>query len=375
MAQGYEGWIGFAEQYQGWGNGTHLPLRNFLEPESETLDLGINENRRENKIRGRRHVRLGDVSNDIASPTGGVVLQPRTDEMAALLAAHCHSWHIDPAGTNISGAPAEWEGTIVFVPSGESPNFTGSTWGSFDPDTNIFTTGDIYPLRMFKTFGSVEETNAHAAISIPHGYVESLEWAVTWETDLMVTPTFNFRGTNPSEKMLGAIATVVDNAVSPFNLRFSGWNATITLDGTANTELDVEEWGMTQTAGGAGAGRVGAYGPARFPFSNTPSDIGNMLMEFKSAKWMRRNLSGTGTFQFVIRFENNATEWMEIRQEHCRFKPLTPQNSGADSRIDTAFDYEAFGSAGTPSTFVTLYTKYATSAFSLDVFEGTGRVA
>ena len=371
MAQGYEGWVGFAEQYKGWGDELHLPLRNFLEPESETLDLGITENRRENKIRGRRYVRLGDVSNDIAAPTGAVVIQPRTDEVAALLMSHCNSKGVDVAATNI--LEGVWEGTITFAPSDTPPNFTGSYWGTYDTDTNSFSTCSVYPLRMFKTFGSVEETNAHAAISIPHGYVESLEWAVAWVTDLVVTPTFNFRGTLPSEEMLGAIATVTANAVSQFNLRFSGWSATIVLDGTANTSLDIEEWGMTQTAGGAGAGRIGAYGPARFPFSNTPSDTGNILMEFKAAKWVRRDLSGTGTFALTVRFENSATEWIEIVQEHCRFKPLTPQNSGADSRIDTAFDYEAFGSAGVPSTVVTLYTLFATSALSLDGTAGTFR--
>ena len=369
MAQGYEGWIGFAEQYSGWAVEAHLPLRNFLEPESETLDLGINENRRENKIRGRRHVRLGDVSNDIASPSGQVVIQPRTDEMAALLMSHCQARH--PAGSLWGGT--EFNGTITFAPTAESPDFVGSAWGSYDPTTHNFIQGDVYPLRMFKTFGSVDETAAHAAISIPHGYVDQLEWSVTWETDLMVTPTFNFRGTNPSEKMLGTIATVAVNAVSPYSLRFSGWNATITIDGTANSSLDIEEWGLTQTAGGAGAGRIGAYGPARFPFTSTPSDTGNMAMEFKTAKWMRRNLSGTGTFAFTIRFQNNTTEWIQIDQPHCRFKPLTPQIGGADSRIDTNFDYEAFGSAGTPSTITTLYTKFLASALSIDAAAGTSR--
>lgn len=369
MAQGYEGYIGFAEQYLGWGNGTHLPMHNFLEPESETLDLGINENRRENKIRGRRHVRLGDVSNDIASPSGNVVIQPRTDELAALLAAHTHAWHT--SGSLLDGET--FTGTIIFAPTAESPDFTGSSWGSYDPDTHNFIQGDVYPLTMYKTFGSVEETAAHAAIKFPHGYVESLEWSITWETDLMVTPTFNFRGTNPHQAMLGTVATVVANAVSPFNLRFSGWNATITLDGTANTSLDIEEWGLTQTAGGAAAGRIGAYGPARFPFTNTPSDTGNFMLEFKTAKWVRRNFSGTGTFAFTIRFHNNATEWVQIDQYHCRFKPLTPQIGGADTRIDTAFDYEAFGSAGTPSTIITLHTRYEATDFSLDRPAGTGR--
>lgn len=369
MAQGYEGYIGFGEQYLGWANATTLPLRNFIEPESETLDLGINENRRENKIRGRRHVRLGDVSNDIAVPTGGVVLQPRTDEMAALLAAHCQAWH--PSGSLYGGT--EWNGTITFAPTESSPDFTGSTHGSWNPAANTFIAGDAYTLTVFKTFGSVAETAAHAAIKFPNGYVESLDWSVTWESDLMVTPTFNFRGTNPSQNMLGTIATVTAQSVSPFTQRFSGWNATITLDGTANTDLDIEEWSLSQTAGGAGAGAIGNYGPARYPFSNTPVDSGNIMMEFKTAKWMRRNLSGTGTFNFTIRFQNSATEWIQIDQPHCRFKPLTPQIGGADSRIDTAFDYEAFGSAGTPSTIVTLYTIYPYTDLSLDVAAGTGR--
>jgi hypothetical protein len=137
--------------------------------------------------------------------------------------------------------------------------------------------------------------------------------------------------------------------------------------------VDIEEWSLTQTAGGAAAGAIGNYGPARFPFVNTPSDAGNFMMEFKTAKWFRRFLSGTGTFNLTIRFQNSNTEWVQIEQPHCRFKPLTPQIGGADSRIDTAFDYEAFGSAGTPSTIVTLHTKYDYTDFSLDLAAGTGR--
>ena len=370
MPQGYEGYIGYGEQWKGWGTETHLPLRNYLEPESETLDEGIEENMRENKIRGQRTLRLTDVSNDVAKPNGAVVFQPRTDELAPLCAAHFQCWGSDGG---VLGA-GSWQGTYHFALAPSTPDFVGSSWGSYDVDDNSFIVADFYCLRMFKTMGSVLEQNAHLAFQIPNGYVEQMDWKVeNDEADLVVTPTFAFRGTSPSEKMVSKISTVTAQSNSPYLLRFSGWNATMTVDGTANTSLDIENWHMLTVSGGFPRGRLGNYGPQTFPFSNTPHDTGDFTLEFKAAKWVKRNFAGTGTFSMVVRFQTEATHWVEIRQPHCKFKPLTPQISGQDTRIDTNFNYEAYGSGGTPSTIVLLYTKYATSSLSMDLAEGQAR--
>lgn len=374
MAQGYDGYIGFGEHYQGWGTLTHLGTRNFLDPESETLDLGVEERRRDNKIRGERAVGLDMISSEIAIPTGAVVLQPRSDELAALMAAHFQAWD-RTGGTGSAGGP--WIGTLVFAMVPHSPHFTGSTWGIFNPSDNLFNGGtavrDIYPLHIWKSLGVPTDTIYDAKIGFDSGIVEQMEWRVTWDTDLVVTPTFSFCGTTPSRAFLHAATALQTNPVSPFNLRFSGWNGTITVDGTANTSLDIEEWNLTTVLGGEARGRIGGYGPRRFPVENVPSDIGGFLMEFKSSKWIERTFSGTGTFAFMIRFQSSATNWVQIDQPHCKFKPITPQITGRDARIDTAFEYEAYGSAGTPPTIVTLHTTLATAGFSLDQNAGTIR--
>jgi len=367
MAQGYAGYIGFAEHYLGWGSSATCDLRNFLDPESETLDLGLQERRRENKIRGERALSLDLVTVDTLAPAGAVVLQPRSDELAALMAAHFQAW-----SRSGEAGGATWVGTLIYAMVPTSPHFGGSHWGIFNPSDNLFNGGtavrDIYPLHLWKSLGVPTETVYSAKIGFDRGYVEQMEWRVTWDTDLVVTPTFSFRGTTPNKAFLsaGSEGVMALQGTSPFNIRFSGWNGTITVDGTANTTLDIEEWNLTTTAGGEARGRIGNHGPMRFPYENAPTDLGGFLMEFKSSKWIERTFSGTGTFGFAIRFQTSATHWVQIDQPHCRFKPITPQITGRDARIDTAFEYEAFGSAGTPSTIVSLHTRFATSAFSLD---------
>lgn len=373
MAQGYEGYIGFAEQYLGWGSLAKGADRNFLEPESETLDLGVEERRRENKIKGERRIGLDLVSADVAQPTGNIVLEPRSDELAALMAAHFQAW--SRSGSLHGGS--EWLGTLIYAMVPHSPHFEGSHWGIYDATNCTFNGGtairDIYPIHLWKTMGKPTESVNQFKIGFDNAYVEQMEWNVTWDTDLTVTPTFGFRGTIPNKAFLAAGTDPSGNSVSPFNLRFSGWNATITVDGTSNTELDIEDWGLTTIAGGNGRGRIGNHGQMRFPFENPPTDIGKFLMEFKSSKWVERTFSGTGTFGFVIRFQSSATNWVQIDQPHCRFKPLTPQISGRDARIDTPFEYEAYGSAGTPASIVSVHTKFPKDYLSLDETIGTSR--
>jgi hypothetical protein len=67
--------------------------------------------------------------------------------------------------------------------------------------------------------------------------------------------------------------------------------------------------------------------------------------------------------------------WVEVNQPHCKFNPYTPNNSGAESRMDFNPSYRAYGSAGTPATIVTMYLSYGTALMSVDIGSGanTGR--
>ena len=364
MAQGFEGYISFMEQYEGYGDETVNSLFHFVEPESESLGWNVNEMRRDSKIRGRRALRLDDVSYDWVAPSGGVTLQPRAMELAHLLMSHFQS--VRPHGTSNSGGT--WQGTLQFAPVDATPSFSGSQWGTFTLTSGqgyVHTVKDVYPLRITKFLGSVANVGANdAAFNFLHGYVESMNFSVDFESDLIVEAGFNFRGTVPSQTFL-VNADPTTSFETAGSTRFSGWNGTITWDGTANSNLDIEDWSLTTAAGGEPRGRIGNYGPQRFPFVTPPAYEGNFTLEWKAAKQYRRHLSGTGTFSMVMRFETDAKNWVEFQMPHCKFKELTPVLAGADQRIDTPWAYEAYGSAGTPAVIITLYTAYGTDNSSL----------
>jgi hypothetical protein len=369
MAQGYEGKIAIGEQYQGWGSENITGMLLLKEPESETLDYNMEKNTRSGKIRGVRSIRLSDVSFDTMAPGGGIVFQPRTEELAPILLSHFQCVNVE-GGTVIAGT---FKGTLGFCFSESSPDFVGSTWGTWKIDSGYqITANDIYCMRLEKGMGTINElSGGDANFLFQHAIANEMEWRVTYDSDLVVTPTFIARGTVPNQALLSA--RNMGTYYSSFSDRFTGWAGTLTWDGTSNVNLDVEEWGLTTRAGGAGRGRIGAYGFQTYPFSESVEEEGRMRLEFKSAKLMKRLLSGTGTFAFAMRFHNSATNWIEINHYHCMFEPYTPQNAGADQLIETDFTFGAYGSAGTPATIVKMFAEFATSLFSIDAGVGTSR--
>lgn len=368
MAQGYEGRIVLQEQWKGWGDTTNKASLELLEPESETLDYNMNEKIRTNKIRGVRQVRLSDVSNDYVQPAGDVVLQPRNPELAMLLMSHFQAVRTE-SGTVIDGT---WSGTMTFVPCEATPDFLGSQFGTFDIDGGYaITSEDIYALRVLSGFGTLEGQAPESVKVFENGYVESMNWTVTSDEDLIVTSSLNFRGTNPSQGFLVATSDPSSNFVVS-GLRYTGINGTVTWDGTSNSSNDIESWNMTTVTGGNGAGRIGAGGFQRFPFTGEPAHTGNFSLELKASKMFQRQLSGTGTFSLTIGFGSKGAglPWVTIEQPTCRFNPYTPNNSGAQNRIDFAPSYRAYGNNGTPATIISMYLEYGTSLMSIDIGSG-----
>lgn len=370
MAEGYEGWIVLREQYLGWGTTSAQDTLALLEPESETLSFGPpNAQVRTNKLRGERYVQLQQVTTEFFNPSGGIVLQPRTSELPGILMSHYQIQKV--SGTSISSGT--WTGTLQFVPADISPDFSqGSAWGTFATGASGFdiTTRNMYCLTVQRIYGTLNELTAQAFINYNDGYAERLDWSLPFDGDLVLTADFNFRGTRPAQADLSNSANPETYNISS-QLRLSAPSATISWDGTANHLLDIEEWGLTTVAGGVGKGRVGGYGFQKFPFANTPSDEGRFRLELIAAKMVQRAISGTGTFSLTTRVQvPGESEWIEFDQPYCVFTSPEPTIGGAESPIDNNVTYQAFGSGGTPSTRISLYTSYATANWSVDV--GTG---
>ena len=369
MAQGFEGAIAIKEQPNGWGSVAVGLGVQFAEAESSDLDIGIVQNRRSQKIRNSRFMTPGLVTNDFANPAGGFTLQPRAVEMLPLLMSHYQVVSLK-AGTIISGTAI---GTFHFAPANKTPDAVGSVWGTWNNADFTYNAQDFYPLTVNTGFGTLENTAAVGQTVFQHGLVNSMQWRQAFDGDLMVTSSLLFKGKAVGVDNLAGSGNFGTNFVSS-NLRYSGWTATLTVDGTANTNLDIEEWGFNSDAKGQGRGRLGQYGFGRFTYADN-EEVGNFRVEFKDYSLYRKVLNGS-LFALTMRWEiAGQSDWIEINQYNCRFRPVTPNLPGGDQVIELNYEYEAFGTNGTPSTQVSVFARYGTQLLSLDLTAGSSRAA
>lgn len=372
MAQGFEGAIVIKEQPNGWGSTTVNPLGiQFAEAESSDLDIGIVQNRRNNKIRNSRFMTPGLVTNDFANPSGGFTLQPRAVEMLPLLMAHYQV--VSVKGGSYATSAGTFFGTFHFAAANKTPDAVGSVWGTWNNADYTYNAQDYYPLTIISGFGTLENTAPVGQTVFQHGIVNTMQWRQAFDSDLIVTSNLVFKGKAPGVENLAGSGNFGTN-FTPSTLRYSGWTATITVDGTANTNLDIEEWGFTSDAKGQGRGRIGQYGFGRFTYADN-EEVGNFRVEFKDYALYRKVLNGS-LFALVMRWQiSGQSDWIEINQYNCRFRPVTPNLPGGDQVIDLNYEYEAFGTNGTPSTMVSVFAYYGTQLLSLDLTAGSARAA
>ncbi len=378
MAQGFDGNAAIKEQYKGWGSVTPQGIGiGIKEMDNTDVDIGFVQNRRENKVRGARSLNPDLVTNDFANPTGGFQHQPRTVELIPLAMSHYQMF--EGKGTTVTSGTVS--GTWLFAPANRTPDAVGSQWGTMElhsdwgggGDENAYNTRDFYPLTLEVGYGTVEGANAVTQLQFRDGFVDTQEWTQSFDGDLMVSHALSFKGTQANFEHMNGGANFATNYKST-SLRFAAWNGTLTVAGTSNTKLDIEEWSMTTTNKGEGRGRIGAYGFGRYSFNDFEVS-GGMRSEFKDFHLYRKVLSGS-VFAMTMRWEaaGGDDDWIQVQMPNVRFRPVTPNIDGGDSNIQVNWEYEAFGTdvggEGTPAVIVSLHAGWGTQIMSIQ--QGTG---
>jgi len=379
MAQGFDGNAALKEQYKGWGDTSVMNEGvGIKEMDSTDVDIGFVQNRREGKVRGQRTLNLDLVTNDFANPSGGFQHQPRVMELLPLFMSHYQMFE----GVGTGNASGTVGGTWRFAPANRTPDATGTNWGTFSSDTDWGGAGnsnsnncrDFYPLTLEVGYGTIEGANAVTQLIFKDGYVDSQEWTQSFDGDLMISHSLLFKGTQANSTFMNGGANFGSNT-TPTTLRFAAWNATLSIDGTANTTLDIEDWNLTTVNKGEGRGRIGAYGFGRYSFSDFEVS-GGMRSEFKDFFLYQKVLSGS-VFDMTIRWDDaGGNEWIQLQMPNVRFRPVTPNIAGGDSNIEVDWEFEGFattvGGQGTPAIYVSANGTFGTHLLSFQ--EGTGGV-
>lgn len=384
MAEGYEGNIAIFEQYEGWGSTANFlaPGIKVLEPDSMSPDIGIVQNRRGNKLRGHRNVPPGAVTNDFANPVGDFTFQPRLLDLLPIAMSHFQCIEVVNKTTNPAVGGTTIDGTFRFAHANRTPDSVGSHWGTFSSTSGVggahtlfsVEAKDIYPLMIQFGYGTMINGAGESVFRYRDGYAESISFEQAFDGDLMITPTVNFKGIPPIGQVgvgWGSNANFATCAVSEA-LRFSGFHGTITLDGTSNASLDIENFTLSLNNAGNGRGRLGQYGFGRFTFQDS-EQTGGVSLEFKHHKLYDKVLLA-GTFDVTMKWAvSGEDDWLQVQMPNCKFRPVTPSNTGGDSSIDIDYEFEAFESNGTPAVILSGYTEYRHNLLSIDVGIGTKR--
>ncbi len=382
MAEGYEGNIALFEQYEGWGSSGFLtPGIRVLEPDSMTPDIGLVQTRRGNKMRGQRNVPVSAITNDYANPVAEFVYQPRVLDLLPVLMSHFQCVEVVDRDETPADMATTVSGTFRFAHANRTPNSVGSHWGTWSSPDEFgggdseftFDANDAYPMHCQFGYGVMIGGMGDSVFRYYDGYAETLAWEQAFDGDLMITPSVNFKGIPPIGQTgvgFGSNANFGTN-VSPDALRFSGFNGTITVDGTSNAALDIENFSLNLNNAGRGRGRIGQYGFGRFTFGDS-EQTGGISLEFKHHDLYNKVLEA-GTFDITMRWEiNDQDDWLQVQMPNCKFRPVTPANTGGEASIDIDYEFEASEVAGTPAVIVSAYTEYLFHLLSIDVPDGYG---
>lgn len=371
MSKGWEAYFRVYENTLGWENGTYLTRGNYLDVDSDGLNINAEIKERDSKIAGGRFGLPSAMTEEGEKPAGNIAFQPRSDDILQILMAHfqCVDYDEDTL------ADGWGTGTFTFVPITDTPDWVGSTWGTVNRTTYAATTGDVYPVSMDKIFGYGLSTGTVGnAFQFTRGIVDVLKFTQDASEDLKMDANFKFR--------TFALGTYTETDSKPpcsygsysVKSRYTSWNGTIVYKyANTATTLNVQSWETTLDNKTADQTRIGNKGYTHFPFSGRPIHEGKLDLEYDDVGFIT-SMRDNGSAYFEILYKNSAIDWMLIQQPNIKYKTFEPTVSGGDTQIDVSIPYRAFTSenGGTPATIIKVCTAFHT--FTNSAWHGHGSI-
>jgi hypothetical protein len=336
VAKGFEGWIAVVPETNGWGS-TAFTVGNYLNADSESLQIGKEFIERPEKITYGRALKASSRISSLQKPGGAVTYQPRSDDVIPVLMAHYQMY----TGTWVGGAAATTLGSVLytFVPAKNEPDWVGSTWGT---GTYGAASGDMFTVGVIKKFFNTTDNGGTNAMWYKSGIVDQLQFTLTAGQDAKFTPTFKFytvdAGTalpasrDPNNSTFGSYST---------KQSFISWNGTLAFAGGA---LDITSITINSQNNSEDRQVVGKLNPTKYPFGRfLVSGSIDLDLPKDGLKYVGSMLAN-GSFTLTGSLYNSALDNIVFNIPNCKYNPFDINFSNGQSETTFSIPFTAYES-------------------------------
>lgn len=365
---GWEAAFRIAEHPNGFGSVVAQTRGIYLEVDDDGLAYNQRQRERDAKIRRGRFVPPTTFSSDEAEPGGPLTFQPKPEDLIGILMSHFQCVQYEEVGA----AGGIGTGTLTFIPIDESPDWTGTVWGTHNG--LVATVADVYSVEMDKIYGHNLQTGANTnnGLALYNAVCMRMEFNQRLGEDLMVVAQMESVSGDPSASYGATYDPPAAAGSYSADTRFVDWQGTITFskDGTGTT-LELQEVNHILDNGQESRRSLGTKNRSRFPYSGRPIHEGNLQWEFDRTDILD-DIVNVGSFNIHSRWYTDDLHWMTIEHSHAVLKDQTPQIPSGDSPVMVTQPFRAYPTSdGTPATILKVMTTFATSVFTFPYGEGT----
>lgn len=343
----------------GWGSvGTIARQGMYLYADSENLDFGAVVTENDKKLTGMRESAVETFGVDRWEPKGGIVFQPRVDDILPILMAHFQNVVKSGVGTYTFFRNPN---PVQYVTSGND-YCVGTVIGSMG---TAGTGRSVYSVDIDLFFGNSFINTAVGSqcngIRYNNAIVDKLTLGMKYGEDVLCTPEFKIY--NGDYFAYPSDFNSVPGKYGSFsqNTRLVDYHGTVVIAGES---FSIDSWQGNFNNNTSDKKSLGYAGISAFPMAGRYTVDGSFDME------LQRDLAvlAEGLFGSLnVNIFASASNRIQIVSPNIAYRAFNIQLSGGQDVIELSRPYRAYPPSGTtgPSTQVTVYTgtTYATSLY------------
>ena len=345
MSKKEQGFISIYEDNSWISDNVNSPSALYVDAESLSLNKEIKS--LDNLIRSGRAPLIESQISGAVKPSGEIKFQPRIDDIGKVLYSHFQCGTIK-------------EGTSVFVPSKNNPEYTAK-----EPSTGTYgaEAGGVYSVSFLKKYFNTTDNGGTNSTYYKHGICDNLEMDMSINKDFVVNASYKFRdyeyGTAISDNPGGTDV----GTYSPYT-PWEWFQGTINFE---NTSIGLETLAVKCSNNLVEKTRLGRFNPEQFTFRDHTVE-GKFSMDFPTD-----GLLSVGSMLNLNEFSLsgtlvNGTNKLFIDMPHCMRMPFDV-NMRKTVNINTPF--KAMQYDGTAPITVTLVGDVSPTAPTIwDAYNG-----
>lgn len=328
MSKGYDGWIAVKEG-NGWGS-TTVREAQFLHVDA--IDMGPNKEftERSEKIIYGRGLKPSMRTSGAEKPGGSIDFQPRSDDLPAILMAHCQMYE----GTVTAGV-----GTYTFVNVNSQPNWSGANYGTGSYTTSA---GDMFVVDVWRKFHDADAGTANIE-KYTNCIVDEITMTSAANEDLKISASFKAEdyGSFNSPDSENPNSALGSYSILPQYEFFVG---TLMFAGESSSAIDVTNTSIKSMNSSDDRIVLGKLNPSKYPFGRTKI-TGELTMDMPNdgLKHMGSMLDGRA-FAYTGTWFNSLSDQISFDMPNCRRDPMSINQAGGEEENEETIPFTAYRS-------------------------------